>query len=66
MYAVALSADGRHALSGGGDRTVIWWDLMKGQAVHILKEHIDWVHAVALVGRRPAAPCLVAVMTALG
>lgn len=43
---VALSADGRLALSG--DKTVRVWDLIKGQALHTLEQHSERVNLVAL------------------
>jgi WD40 repeat protein len=48
VYAVALSADGRHALSGGADRTLIWWDLESGRPLKTLTGHQQMVYAVAL------------------
>src|SRR5258707_832924 len=39
VRAVALSADGRHALSGSRDKTLIWWDLHSGQPLRSLVGH---------------------------
>jgi WD40 repeat protein len=47
VYAVALSVDGRHALSGGEDHTVRWWNVDAGTAL-VLEGHIGEVYAVAL------------------
>ena len=53
LTAVAVSADGRRAVSGGNDGAVRVWDLDSGAAVHALPVH-GWVHAVAVSadGRR--------------
>src|SRR5262249_33768741 len=48
VSAVAVSGDGRHALSGSGDRTLRWWDLMSGHCLHTLRGHTGSVTAVAL------------------
>ena len=48
MNAVALSADGRHALSGSVDDTLIWWDVTTGHAVRTLHGHTNGVTSVAL------------------
>ncbi len=47
VKAVALSADGRTAVSGSYDRTVRVWDLATGQS-RVLEGHGDVVKAVAL------------------
>ena len=54
VRAVAVSADGRRAVSGGTDRTVRVWDLEAGTAVHTLTGHDGSVDAVAVSadGRR--------------
>lgn len=44
----AFAADGRHAVSGGEDRTVRWWNLETGQCLRTLTGHIGLVGAVAL------------------
>jgi WD40 repeat protein len=48
VRAVALSSDGRHALSGSDDGTLIWWDLERGLPLKTLAGHQGWVRAVAL------------------
>ena len=54
MRAVAVSADGRRAVSGGDDGTVRVWDLDAGTVLHTLTGHDGWVGAVAVSadGRR--------------
>ncbi|MBN2684295.1 MAG: WD40 repeat domain-containing protein, partial [Pontiellaceae bacterium] len=51
---VALSPDGRRAISGSGDATLRVWDLESGQCLKILEGHGGWVGSVALSpdGRR--------------
>ena len=51
---MAVSADGRRAVSGGRDGTVRVWDLDTGAPLHTLTGHGGWVHAVAVSadGRR--------------
>jgi WD40 repeat protein len=46
--AVALTADGRRALSGSRDGTVRLWDIEKGQELFTLTGHTDSVMAVAI------------------
>jgi WD40 repeat protein/serine/threonine protein kinase len=48
VVSVALSADGRWALSGGYDYAVRLWDLPRGKCVRIFEGHRDNVQAVAL------------------
>jgi WD40 repeat protein/serine/threonine protein kinase len=45
---LAISPDGRHAVSGGEDRTVRWWDLANGRCLRTLTGHTGLVCAVAL------------------
>jgi WD40 repeat protein len=45
---VAVSADGRYALSGSNDRTVRWWDLVSGQEVFRWVAHEDGVKCLAV------------------
>ena len=45
---MALSADGRHALSGSLDRTLKLWDTESGALVRTFEGHSDSVNAVAL------------------
>ena len=54
MHAVAVSADGRRAVSGADDGTVRVWDLDTGQQQAELTGHNGRVHAVAVSadGRR--------------
>jgi WD40 repeat protein len=54
VSAVALTADGRQAVSGGEDRTLRVWDLTRGQCLATLEGHRGPVRAVALApdGRR--------------
>jgi WD40 repeat protein len=48
VRAVALSADGKRALSGSSDETTRVWDLEGNQPPRILKGHTGAVNAVAL------------------
>ncbi len=50
VTSVALSGDGRHIVSGSGDRTVAVWDLQTGERLHELTGHQDGVRSVALSG----------------
>ena len=54
VTAVALSSDGRRAVSGSHDRTLRVWDLKSGQTLRTLQGHTHFVNAVALSsdGRR--------------
>jgi WD40 repeat protein len=47
VTAVALSADGRRALSGGLDQTVRLWAVATGQELHCFTGHADVVSGVA-------------------
>jgi WD40 repeat protein len=49
VYAVALSWDGRRAVSGGWDKTVRLWDLESGSLLH-QSQHASAVWSVALSG----------------
>ena len=53
VLAVAVTADGRRAVSGGWDKTVRVWDLESGHAAHALTGHDSRVVAVAVTRRRP-------------
>jgi HAMP domain-containing protein len=46
-YAIALSADGRTALSGGSDKKLMLWDVATGKKLRTLRGHTDTIHAVA-------------------
>ena len=54
VRAVAVSADGRRAVSGSYDQTVKVWDLDSGAELHSLTGHSGWVDSVAVSadGRR--------------
>jgi WD40 repeat protein len=45
---MALSVDGRYALSASGDGTLRWWDLESGRCLHTLQGHTGSVTTVAL------------------
>ena len=48
MRAVAITSDGRYAVSGSYDRTLRLWDLESKQALRTLEGHSDSVRAVAI------------------
>ena len=48
--AVALTGDGRRAVSASGDKTLKVWDLQSGEVLRTLHGHSDWVMSVALTG----------------
>ncbi|HPS91680.1 MAG TPA: hypothetical protein PKV33_05955, partial [Methanothrix sp.] len=50
VRAVALTGDGRRAVSASDDRTLKVWDLESGKEVRTLVGHQNWVNAVALTG----------------
>ena len=54
VIAVALSADGRWAISGSDDKTLKLWDVETGQVLRTFRGHAGSVNAVALSadGRR--------------
>ena len=51
---MAVTADGRRAVSASGDKTLKVWDLESGRELRTLDGHSGWVHAVAVTpdGRR--------------
>jgi WD40 repeat protein/serine/threonine protein kinase len=48
VKAVALTADGRVALSGSDDNTARVWDVRSGRCLHTLEGHKGFVRAVAI------------------
>jgi len=50
VLALAVSPDGRTALSGGTDMAVRLWDLEKGAQAHKFEGHVNEVSAVAFAG----------------
>jgi WD40 repeat protein len=48
VYGVALSGDGRLAVSASSDRTLKVWDVGSGRELRTLEGHSGLVHAVAL------------------
>jgi WD40 repeat protein len=50
VNAVALSGDGRRAVSASSDQTLKVWDVETGQALRTLAGHTDSVNGVALSG----------------
>ena len=48
VTAVAITPDGRHAVSAAHDRTVRVWDLENGHRLFTLEGHMGWVHTVAV------------------
>src|SRR5262249_28044979 len=49
VRSVAVSADGREALSGSFDTSAIRWSLARNNAEQVLRFHADAVNAVALL-----------------
>src|SRR5262249_4688374 len=45
---VALSGDGRFALSAGQDGTLRFWDIASGECLRTLANHVGQVNAIAL------------------
>jgi WD40 repeat protein len=45
---VAITRDGRYALSGRGDKTVRLWDLQTGKELHCFTGHTEAVNSVAV------------------
>jgi len=48
VYLVAISPDGKTALSGSDDKTLKLWDLSSGKTLHTLEGHRGGVYAVAI------------------
>src|SRR5439155_303220 len=48
VSSVALTADGRTAVSGAWDKTVRVWDVATGRCRDTLEGHTAWVYSVAL------------------
>ena len=48
VYSVAITPDGKMAISGSMDKTCILWDLKSGMPYKTLKEHNSLVKAVAI------------------
>ena len=47
VRSIAWSPDGRQLLSGGDDKTIKLWDVVRGQLVYTFGEHQDAISAVA-------------------
>jgi tRNA A-37 threonylcarbamoyl transferase component Bud32 len=47
VMSVAISPDGRRALSGGEDKVIRLWDLESGAVIRQLRGHTEWVFSVA-------------------
>jgi WD40 repeat protein len=45
---VALSADGKTAVSASWDNTLRVWEVASGRMLGTVELHTDWVHGVAL------------------
>lgn len=50
VLGIAVSRDGRRAVSASEDRTLKVWDLEHGRELHTLLGHESWVQGVALSG----------------
>ncbi|MGC4003345.1 MAG: WD40 repeat domain-containing protein [Pirellulales bacterium] len=48
LYAIAIDAEGKHAVSGGPDHAVIFWDVEAGDARFVLSGHTADVMGAAL------------------
>ena len=47
---MALSGDGRLAVSASSDKTLKVWEVESGRELRTLEGHTDWVYGVALSG----------------
>jgi len=50
IHSVAVTGDGKRAISGAGDNTVKIWDLQKHNCIATLEGHTDEVNSVAVTG----------------
>ncbi|MBW4648811.1 MAG: hypothetical protein KME06_08925 [Kastovskya adunca ATA6-11-RM4] len=48
VTAVAVTPDGKQAVSASRDRTLKVWDIQKGSELHDLRGHQDWVTSIVL------------------
>jgi hypothetical protein len=48
VNAVSMSRDGKYALSGSDDETLILWDVATGRNIRTFNGHSDWVMAVSM------------------
>jgi WD40 repeat protein len=48
VNSVAMSSDGRYAVSGSDDKTVRIWDMESGECLHVLSGHEDRISSVAV------------------
>jgi WD40 repeat protein len=48
VWSVALSSNGRYALSGAYDNEIRYWDVESGECLQVLRGHSDRVMAVAI------------------
>jgi WD40 repeat protein len=52
---LAITVDGKHAISASDDNNLKVWNLERGTEVHTLAGHSDWVRAVAVIPNEPRA-----------
>ncbi len=48
VNSVAISKDGKYALTGSNDKTISYWDLETGEIIKVLKGHTGYVKSVAI------------------